>query len=80
MIDPSLQRAVMRARAARRVLGVRDLDDRRRVRQIDVVDNDVTLTGTVASHAHRAAAPAAAAGAPGVDVVHDDLTVRPRQR
>jgi osmotically-inducible protein OsmY len=44
---------------------------------VDVVDNDVTLTGAVASDAHREAAVAAAAGAPGVAEVHDHLTVRP---
>jgi osmotically-inducible protein OsmY len=44
---------------------------------VNVVDNDVTLTGTVASAAHREAAVAAAASAPGVAGVHDHLTVRP---
>jgi len=44
---------------------------------VNVVDNDVTLTGTVASAGHREAAVAAAAGAPGVAGVHDHLTVRP---
>jgi len=42
---------------------------------VDVVDNDVTLTGTVTSLEHREAAVAAAAGAPGVVAVHDHLTV-----
>jgi osmotically-inducible protein OsmY len=44
---------------------------------VNVVDNDVTLTGAVASDGHREAAVAAAAGAPGVAEVHDHLTVRP---
>jgi osmotically-inducible protein OsmY len=44
---------------------------------VNVVDNDVTLTGAVASDGHREAAVAAAAGAPGVVEVHDHLTVRP---
>jgi osmotically-inducible protein OsmY len=43
---------------------------------VDVVDNDVTLTGTVASPAHRAAALAAARTAPGVAEVHDHLMLR----
>jgi len=43
---------------------------------VSVVDNDVTLTGTVTSRAHRDAAVAAAAGAPGVAHVHDALRVR----
>jgi osmotically-inducible protein OsmY len=43
---------------------------------IDVSDNDVTLTGTVGSVEHRDAAVKAAAGAPGVAGVHDELTVR----
>jgi osmotically-inducible protein OsmY len=43
---------------------------------VDVRDNDVTLTGTVSSPGHRAAALAAAANAPGVMDVHDGLTVR----
>jgi osmotically-inducible protein OsmY len=42
---------------------------------VDVVDSDVTLTGTVASTAHREAALAAARNAPGVADVHDHLTV-----
>jgi osmotically-inducible protein OsmY len=36
----------------------------------------VTLTGTVRSPQHRAAALAAAAHAPGVADVHDEITVR----
>jgi len=40
---------------------------------VDVVDSDVTLTGTVASAAHRDAAIAAARNAPGVAEVHDHL-------
>jgi osmotically-inducible protein OsmY len=44
---------------------------------VNVHDNDVTLTGTVRSAEHRIAALAAAANAPGVEDVHDDLTVRP---
>jgi len=43
---------------------------------VAVVDNDVTLTGTVGSAEHREAALDAAAGAPGVAAVHDALTVR----
>jgi osmotically-inducible protein OsmY len=43
---------------------------------VDVVDNDVTLTGTVASPAHRDAALAAARTAPGVAEVHDHLMAR----
>jgi osmotically-inducible protein OsmY len=43
---------------------------------VDVVDNDVTLTGTVASPAHRDAAIAAARTAPGVAEVHDHLMLR----
>jgi osmotically-inducible protein OsmY len=43
---------------------------------VSVVDNDVTLTGIVASPDHREAALAAAAGAPGVAHVHDALLVR----
>jgi osmotically-inducible protein OsmY len=43
---------------------------------VDVRDNDVTLTGTVGSPEHRAAALAAAADSPGVMDVHDGLTVR----
>jgi osmotically-inducible protein OsmY len=45
---------------------------------VDVRDNDVTLTGTVGSPEHRAVALAAAAKAPGVTAVHDQLTVRER--
>jgi osmotically-inducible protein OsmY len=44
---------------------------------VDVVDNDVTLTGTVASSADRDAALAAARNAPGVAEVHDHLIARP---
>ena len=43
---------------------------------VDVVDNDVTLSGTVGSAAHREAALAAARDAPGVATVHDHLMVR----
>jgi osmotically-inducible protein OsmY len=43
---------------------------------VDVVDNDVTLTGTVASNAQRDAALAAARTAPGVAEVHDHLMLR----
>jgi len=43
---------------------------------VSVHDNDVTLTGTVRSPEHRAAALAAAEHAPGVAGVHDDITVR----
>jgi osmotically-inducible protein OsmY len=42
---------------------------------VNVVDSDVTLTGTVASAAHRDAALAAARTAPGVAEVHDHLMV-----
>jgi osmotically-inducible protein OsmY len=42
---------------------------------VTVVDNDVTLTGTVRSPEHRETAVAAAARAPGVMRVHDQLTV-----
>jgi osmotically-inducible protein OsmY len=44
---------------------------------VNVVDRDVTLTGTVASEDHRDAALRAARGAPGVAEVHDHLIVRP---
>jgi len=44
---------------------------------VNVVDNDVTLSGTVTSPEHRAAALAAAAGARGVARVHDHLTLQP---
>jgi osmotically-inducible protein OsmY len=47
---------------------------------VDVVDNDVTLTGAVGSIAHHDAALAAAARAPGVAHVHDCLTVLPDPR
>jgi osmotically-inducible protein OsmY len=47
---------------------------------VDVVDNDVTLSGTVGSIAHHDAALSAASGAPGVARVHDLLTVRPDRR
>jgi osmotically-inducible protein OsmY len=47
---------------------------------VDVVDNDVTLSGAVRSIAHHDAALAAAARAPGVAEVHDCLTVRPDSR
>ena len=43
---------------------------------VTVRDNDVTLSGTVASVEHRDAARRAAEGAPGVAAVHDELTVR----
>jgi osmotically-inducible protein OsmY len=43
---------------------------------VNVHDNDVTLTGTVRSPQHREAALAAAAHAPGVADVHDEITVR----
>lgn len=43
---------------------------------VDVVDSDVTLTGTVASPAHRDAALAAARTSPGVAEVHDHLMLR----
>jgi osmotically-inducible protein OsmY len=42
---------------------------------VQIVDNDVTLTGTVSSPAHRDAALGAAAGTPGVANVHDELAV-----
>jgi osmotically-inducible protein OsmY len=45
---------------------------------VGVRDNDVTLTGTVRSPDHRQAALAAAARAPGVVSVRDELTVRER--
>jgi hyperosmotically inducible protein len=47
---------------------------------VTVVDSDVTLTGTVASEAHREAALAAARWAPGVADVHDHLSVRSDRR
>lgn len=47
---------------------------------VDVVDNDVTLSGAVLSLADRDAALAAAAAAPGVARVHDHLLVRPDPR
>jgi osmotically-inducible protein OsmY len=43
---------------------------------VDVVDNDVTLRGTVASNAQRDAALAAARTAPGVAAVHHHLMPR----
>lgn len=45
---------------------------------VNVVDSDVTLTGMVASPAHRDAALAAARGALGVAEVHDHLVVSSR--
>jgi osmotically-inducible protein OsmY len=45
---------------------------------VGVCDNDVTLTGTVDSPDHREAALAAAARAPGVVSVRDELVVRER--
>jgi osmotically-inducible protein OsmY len=47
---------------------------------VTVADNDVTLTGNVRSSADRAAALAAAAGAPGVAHVHDELRLGPPTR
>jgi osmotically-inducible protein OsmY len=46
--------------------------------RVDVRDNNVTLTGSVGSPAHRVAALEAAARAPGVAGVHDELVVRAR--
>ena len=43
---------------------------------VTVRDNDVTLTGTVRSPEHRAAALRAASNTPGVLDVHDAITVR----
>jgi osmotically-inducible protein OsmY len=43
---------------------------------VSVVDNDVTLAGTVASREHREAVIAAAAATPGVVQVHDALVMR----
>jgi osmotically-inducible protein OsmY len=43
---------------------------------VEVRENDVTLTGTVGSEEDRAAALAAAADTPGVEAVRDQLTVR----
>ena len=43
---------------------------------VNMRDNDVTLTGTVTTAGHHDAAIAAAANAPGVARVHDELTVR----
>jgi osmotically-inducible protein OsmY len=43
---------------------------------VRIRDNDVTLTGTVSSREHRAAALAAAANTPGVVDVHDELSLR----
>ena len=43
---------------------------------VSVRDGDVILTGCVSSPQHRDAALAAAAGAPGVADVHDELSVR----
>jgi osmotically-inducible protein OsmY len=45
---------------------------------VNARDNDVILTGTVGSPEHRVAALAAAANAPGVATVHDELAVRER--
>jgi hyperosmotically inducible protein len=44
--------------------------------RVVVRDNDVTLSGSVGSAEHRVAALEAAAAAPGVLGVHDELTVR----
>jgi osmotically-inducible protein OsmY len=44
--------------------------------KVEVSENDVTLTGNVDSADHRAVALAAAADTPGVEAVHDQLTVR----
>jgi osmotically-inducible protein OsmY len=46
---------------------------------VTVDDNDVTLTGWVTSPEHHAAALAAAAGAPGVAEVHDQLALQARR-
>jgi osmotically-inducible protein OsmY len=46
---------------------------------VSVADNDVTLTGTVASRQHREAVIAAAAATPGVVHVHDALVMRSDQ-
>jgi osmotically-inducible protein OsmY len=43
---------------------------------VTVQDNDVTLTGTVRSPEHRAAAVAVAGNVPGVVDVHDEIAVR----
>jgi osmotically-inducible protein OsmY len=43
---------------------------------VNVRDNDVTLTGTVTTAGHHDAAIAAAANAPGVAQVHDELTLQ----
>jgi osmotically-inducible protein OsmY len=43
-----------------------------------VIDNDVTLSGSVVSDAHRETAVATAGRLPGVTAVHDHLEVRPR--
>lgn len=45
---------------------------------VNVRDNDVILTGTVGSPEHRVAALAAAANAPAVATVHDELAVPER--
>jgi osmotically-inducible protein OsmY len=44
---------------------------------VEVHDNDVTLTGSISSPAHRDAAVTAAAGAPGVATVRDKLVMHP---
>jgi len=43
---------------------------------VSILDNNVTLTGTVRSPEHRTAALTAAATFPGVLDVHDQITVR----
>jgi osmotically-inducible protein OsmY len=43
---------------------------------VRIIDNDVTLTGTVSSREHRATALAAAARTPGVAGVNDELSLR----
>ncbi len=66
---------VSAAEVAQRVTQVAGADDVR----VSVVDNDVTLAGTVASREYREAVIAAAAATPGVVHLHHALVVRTDQ-
>jgi osmotically-inducible protein OsmY len=69
-----VRRVVMADDVARRVTSAILGGDRI---SVEVHDNDVTLTGTISSPAHRDAAVTAAAGAPGVATVRDKLVMHP---
>jgi osmotically-inducible protein OsmY len=78
--DIRLAPVVSADEAAERItdaLGVDALVGSDRVR-VFVGDDDVTLSGSVVSDAHRETAVATAARLPGVTAVHDHLEVRPR--